>query len=83
MVRFLLSLHFCLPSVDVGVERRSPSAYQRSPCVLANLWRRRGGVHVAEEVLDPPKGDAAARVSHLQTEPLTCLFGCRWFGLLH
>lgn len=57
-------------SVHVGVELRSPSAYQRSPCVLANLWRRSGGVHVAEEVLDPPKGDAAARVTHLQTEPV-------------
>lgn len=34
--------------------------------MLAELWRRSGGVHVAEEVLDPPKGDAAARVTHLQ-----------------
>lgn len=38
--------------------------------MLAKLWRRSGGVHVAEEVLDPPKGDAAARVTHLQ----------RWIG---
>lgn len=42
------------------------SAYQRSPRVLANLWRRSGGVHVAEEVLDPPKGDATTRVTDLQ-----------------
>lgn len=34
--------------------------------MLAKLRRRSGGVHVAEEVLDPPKGDAAARVTHLQ-----------------
>lgn len=58
----------CL-SVHVGVQQRSPSAYQRSPCVLANLRGRSGGVHVAEEVLDPPKGDAAARVTHLKMEP--------------
>lgn len=36
--------------------------------MLANLRRRSGGVHVAEEVLDPPEGHAAARVTHLQTE---------------
>lgn len=57
----------CL-SVHVGVEPRSPSAYQRSPCVLANLRRRSGGVHVAEEVLDPPEGHATTRVTHLQME---------------
>lgn len=34
--------------------------------MLANLWRRSGGVHVAEEVLDPPKGDATTRVTDLQ-----------------
>lgn len=45
---------------------RGPSAYQRGPRVLAKLRRRSGGVHVAEEVLDPPEGDAAARVTHLR-----------------
>lgn len=35
--------------------------------MLANLWRRSRGVHVTEQVLDPPEGDAAALVTDLQT----------------
>lgn len=35
--------------------------------MLANLWRRGRGVHVAEQVLDPPERDAAALVTDLQT----------------
>lgn len=35
--------------------------------MLSNLGSRSGGVHVAEEVLDPSKGDTTALVAHLQT----------------
>lgn len=43
------------------------SAYQRSPRVLSDLWSRSGGVHVAEQVLDPSEGDTTTLVTHLQT----------------
>lgn len=65
------SLH--LHSLPLGtwewVENTNPrsSAHQRSPRVLADLRRRGRGVHVAEEVLDAPEGDAAALVAHLLT----------------
>lgn len=41
------------------------SAYQWCPAVLSNLWSRSSGVHVAEKVLDPSKGDTASLVTHL------------------
>ena len=49
------------------------STYQWRPCVLSDLWSRCGGVHVAEKVLDPPKGNAAALVTHLQTGESGCV----------
>lgn len=49
-------------------------AYQRRPRAVADLRRRSGGVHVAEEVLDPPKGDAAACVAHLWMQPFFLKF---------
>lgn len=41
--------------------------------MLSDLWRRCGGVHVAEKVLDPPKGNTAALVTHLQTGESECV----------
>lgn len=57
------------PTTDVGVgQKYNPPgrAHQWSARVLADLGRRSRGVHVAEEVLDAPEGDAAALVAHLR-----------------
>lgn len=53
------------------MESRHPAAcistYQWRPCVLSNLWSRSSGVHVAEKVLNPTKGDTATLITYLQS----------------